>query len=71
MRRTRFLLIAAGVLLLAVGSWYKWGGSRSRKTESAPLSIDHVNSSDPLDTPAGWRFRQNMPRHWRYIMLQK
>jgi hypothetical protein len=71
MIRFRFLLAAAGVLLLVVWGWYKLGRTSALNKEAAPLSIDHVKSADPLDTPAGWRYRQNMPRHWRYIMLQK
>jgi hypothetical protein len=71
MKRSLFLLAAAGVLLLIVWGLCKMGGPASPRQEATPVSIGHVKNADPLDTPAGWRYRQNMPRHWRYIMLQK
>ncbi len=71
MKRSLFLLAAAGVLLLIVCGLHKLGKSDAPRQEAMPVSIGHVRSAKPLDTPAGWRYRQNMPRHWRYIMLQK
>jgi hypothetical protein len=71
MKRSLILLALAGVLLLIVWQLHKLGKSGPSRQEATPVSIGHVKSADPLDTPSGWRFRQNMPRHWRYIMLQK
>jgi hypothetical protein len=68
MKRRKFLLAAAGFLLLLLG----WGLHKIGwlfGTEAAPpVSIKTV---DPMNTQAGWRYRQNLPTHWRYIMLQK
>jgi len=71
MKRALFLLTAAGVLVLIVCVMHKMGGNTSSRQDPAPVSIGQMKSADPLDSPAGWRYRQNSPRHWRYIMLQK
>jgi hypothetical protein len=65
MKRWRIPLAAAGVLLLIAWGLYKTGwfcAERSRPSQ--------VQTADPMDTPAGWRYRQNQPHHWRYIVLQ-
>jgi hypothetical protein len=71
MKRSLFLLAAAGILLLVVCGLHKLGGSTAPRPEPMPVSIGTIKSADPLDSPAGWRYRQNLPRHWRHIMLQK
>lgn len=68
MKRGKILLAAAGVLLLLLGwGWHKsdWlFGTHADKPS-------RLKTADPLNTQAGWRYRQNLPHHWRYIMLQK
>lgn len=71
MKRALFLLTAAGILVLIVWGIHKKSGNVPSRQESAPVSIGQMKNADPLDTAAGWRYRQNSPRHWRYIMLQK
>jgi hypothetical protein len=69
MKRSKILLAAAGVLLLLFGWGLRKGGWLfGSHAESMPVSI---KSADPMNTQAGWRYRQNLPHHWRYIMLQK
>lgn len=71
MKRRQLLLAAAGVLLLIGWGLHKagWlGGESETAVSGQPL---HINGADPMDTPSGWRYRQNQPHHWRYIMLQK
>jgi hypothetical protein len=70
MRRWKLFLAAAGALLL-IG----WGLHKVVKfckdNEASLLGRpNQVKSADPMDTPSGWRYRQNQPHHWRYIMLQ-
>jgi hypothetical protein len=71
MKRWHLLLTMAGVLLLI--GWGIYGHSRfcplKDATRSSPLR--HVNRADAMDSLSGWRYRQNQPHHWRYIMLQK
>jgi hypothetical protein len=70
MRRWQLLLAAAVVLLLVGWGLHKaghWG--RSSET-SIPGRPGRINTADSLDTTSGWRYRQNRPHHWRYIVLQ-
>jgi hypothetical protein len=66
-RRTtlkRFGLILIAIALLVLAGWCV---SRSG---GQPRSSGPHGGTDPLSTAAGWRYRQNQPHHWRYIMLQ-
>jgi len=56
------LLLAAVVMLLLTG-WvlHKTNGSRR---------VSHVRTGNPMETSAGWRYRQNQPHHWRCCLLQ-
>jgi hypothetical protein len=71
MKRWKFQLAAAGALLLLIG-WglYKSGWFSGDSDEPRSDQPSHVNTADPMETPAGWRYRQNQPHHWRYIVLQ-
>ena len=71
MKRKGLLLAAVGVLSLAGWIVHRTGRSSHSGTESAPTRPRHTLSIDPLSTSAGWSYRQNQPRHWRYIMLEQ
>jgi hypothetical protein len=61
----RFGLILIAIALLVLTGWFlSPAGWRSRSPSQ------HAGSTDPLSTTSGWRYRQNQPHHWRYIMLQ-
>jgi hypothetical protein len=69
MTRWKLAVTAAGTLLLIGGALYETGWfSGDNATRGQPCQI---RAADPMDTPAGWRYRENRPHHWRYIMLQK
>jgi hypothetical protein len=68
MRRWKYLLAGAVALLLIGWGAYKVGWIGGQSMLSRPI---HAKTADPMDTPSGWRYRQNQPHHWRYIMLQK
>ncbi|HTU94153.1 MAG TPA: hypothetical protein VMF69_29005 [Gemmataceae bacterium] len=70
MTRRKIHLAAAGALLLIGWGLHKAGWFSSNGNESREGRPTQVNSADPMDTPSGWRYRQNQPHHWRYIMLQ-
>jgi hypothetical protein len=56
------------VLLLFVWGLHKKGWiSVVHQEHGVPCQIQ---TADPMDTPAGWRYRQHLPHHWRYIVLQ-
>jgi hypothetical protein len=70
MKRWKISLAAAVALLLVGWALYKRGWF-SRDNDDATLGRpSQIRTADPMDTPAGWRYRQNRPHHWRYIMLQ-
>jgi hypothetical protein len=69
-KRKGLLLAAIGVLSLASWIVHRTGRSHS-DTEPAPARPRHTLSIDPLSTSAGWTYKQNQPRHWRYIMLEQ
>jgi hypothetical protein len=66
-KRWKILLASAGILLLIGGGAYKIGWL-SGCSQDAPV---RAKIGAAMDTPSGWRYRQNLPHHWRYIMLQK
>jgi hypothetical protein len=68
-RRWKYHLAAAGALLLIGWGVYKMGGFFGNSEASIP-NRPQVNTVDPMDTSSGWRYRQNQPHHWRYIMLK-
>lgn len=70
MKRWQLLLAATGVLLLIGWGLHKTGCWTWKQDESSPLQPIHVKNADAMDTSSGWRYRQNQPHHWRYIMLQ-
>lgn len=60
MKRYGLLLTTAGMVLLTgwvlhAAGWF----TQARSTKTA----------DPLASPAGWRYRQCQPHHWRYCVL--
>lgn len=69
MKRWKIALAAAGILLLVGCGLYAtgWFFGDDDATLSQPASI---KTGDPMDTQSGWRYRQNRPHHWRYIMLK-
>ena len=68
MKRGKILLASAIVLLLLGWGLHQCGWLFGAHSETTPA---HVTTVDPMDTQSGWRYRQNLPHHWRYIMLQK
>lgn len=71
MKRWTISVAAAGALLLIGWGLYRihcLSADREQATQGRP---NPVETSDPMDTPSGWRYRQNQPHHWRYIMLQQ
>ena len=70
MRRWQFLLAAAGVLLLIGWGLHKTGWFAKFSEGTMPGRAGQIRTADPMDTSSGWRYRQNQPHHWRYIMLQ-
>ncbi|HEY7156923.1 MAG TPA: hypothetical protein VH575_23345 [Gemmataceae bacterium] len=70
MKRRGLLLATIGMMLLT-GGVLQWTGWLSRSGgETGSARIGRAKSADPLATPAGWRYRQSRPHHWRYIMLR-
>ena len=63
MKRLTFVLAATGVVVLA--GWLLHATGWLARSGAARAS-----TTDPLSTPAGWRYRQSQPHHWRYIMLK-
>jgi hypothetical protein len=70
MRRWQFLLASAGVLLLIGWGLHKVGWLVGGRDGTLPGPINNIKTVDPMDTSSGWRYRQNQPHHWRYIVLQ-
>ncbi|GEM_PF-3487978 len=70
MRHWKILLVATGALLLIGWGLHKAGWFFKDSAESLLGRPSQLKTADPLDTPSGWRYRQNQPHHWRYIMLQ-
>jgi hypothetical protein len=66
-------LILATLSLLAAIGWLLHGTGllAGSDAEPAPARASQLKNTDPLSTPAGWRYRQSQPHHWRYIMLKK
>ncbi len=71
MKHRQIVAAAASVLLLIGWGLHKMGWFGPESEAALPRQPIHVNSTDSMDTPSGWRYRQNLPHHWRYIMLQK
>lgn len=69
MRRWQFLLAAAGALLLIGWGLHKTGWFSRDTGDWIPGRSNPINTTDPMDTSSGWRYRQNQPHHWRYIVL--
>lgn len=70
MKRWKYHLAAAGALLLIGWGLHKAGWFSRDSDESRADRPSEVKYADPMDTSSGWRYRQNQPHHWRYIMLQ-
>jgi hypothetical protein len=70
MRRWQ-LLLAAGALLLVGWGLHKTRWFSRDSEASIPGRASSTQTAAPMDTSSGWRYRQNLPHHWRYIMLQK
>lgn len=71
MRRWQFLLAAGGILLLLGWGLHKMGWMGGNSTNAIPGQSSQAHTADAMDSSSGWRYRQNLPHHWRYIMLQK
>ncbi len=71
MRRWKYPLAAAGILLAVGWGMYKIGWIVKNSDDSVLGRPIQVKMANPMETPAGWRYRQNQPHHWRYIMLQQ
>lgn len=72
MKRWQLLLTATGVLLLmSVWGLHHIGWLFASSAGELSGQSSHISNADAFDTPSGWRYRQNQPHHWRYIMLQK
>ncbi|HTU23351.1 MAG TPA: hypothetical protein VMG10_35275 [Gemmataceae bacterium] len=71
MKRWKIAAAAAGTLLLVGGALYETGCFSGDSDDATLGQPSQIKSANPMDTPAGWRYRQNRPHHWRYIMLQK
>ncbi len=70
MKRWPLFLTTTGIVLLV--GWGMLHLSRfASNAQNAVVPIQHINKADAMDSQPGWRYRQNMPHHWRYIMLQK
>jgi hypothetical protein len=67
MKRWLYPLSVASLLLLIGWGLAKTGWFWKNRAEP----VHQVQRADPMETPSGWRYRQNQPHHWRYIMLQK
>jgi lipopolysaccharide export system protein LptC len=65
MKRWHILVAAAAVLLLIA-----WGLHETGWISGEQVRPNQMRTADPMDTQAGWRYRQNLPHHWRYIMLR-
>jgi hypothetical protein len=70
MKRWQWLLAAAGTLLLLGWGLHKSGWLSASSEEATTGRPSQTRSIDPMDTQSGWRYRQNLPHHWRYIVLQ-
>jgi hypothetical protein len=70
MRRWQVLLTAAGALGVIGWGVYKTGWFSKDSAKALFGRPGQVQTTAPMDTPSGWRYRQNQPHHWRYIMLQ-
>lgn len=70
MRRWKMALAAAGALLLIGWGLHKMGWIFRDDEASMHGRPSQVKTADPMNLPSGWRYRQNQPHHWRYIMLQ-
>jgi hypothetical protein len=71
MKRKGFLLAAAGVLLLAGWMLHRAGWFSRSAAEAASIRSGRGETADPLTTPAGWRYREHQPHHWRYVVLEQ
>ena len=69
------LLITAFLLIGFFGIGASWSGNRSRSTacdiEANFTSTNSATSTNPLDSPAGLRWRSDQPAHWRAMMLRQ
>lgn len=70
MKRWKYHLAAASALLLIGWGLYRAGWFSQNGEKMMLGSPNQAHSADPMDTTSGWRYRQNRPHHWRYIMLQ-
>ena len=70
MKRYGLLLATLAMLLLTGGAIHKSKWLSPSRRVSTPARPRHTRSSAPLETSAGWHYRQNQPNHWRYCLLQ-
>lgn len=70
MKRRQLVAAAAGVALLLGWALYKSGWFSTASETSMPQLPSRVRTGAAMDTSSGWRYRQNQPHHWRYIMLR-
>lgn len=70
MKRGALILALMGLLAGTGWALHETGALTSSEDDS-PGKPKAARSSDALSTPAGWRYRQSQPHHWRYIMLKK
>jgi hypothetical protein len=71
MKRRGLLLATIGMVLLTSWVLCQTGWLSHSGGEAGPAQTGRAQSAEPLSTPAGWRYRQSRPHHWRYIMLRK
>ena len=64
MKRWKISLAAAGTLLLIGWGVYETGWF-SGDSDATPEMPSQIKTADPMDSPSGWRYRQNRPHHWR------
>jgi hypothetical protein len=65
------VILATIAILGGLGWMLHEAGSSAGADREAPSKTGQLKNADPMATPAGWRYRQSQPHHWRYIMLKK
>ncbi|HEY7425124.1 MAG TPA: hypothetical protein VH682_12915 [Gemmataceae bacterium] len=71
MKRRGLILTGIGMLLLTGWVLHGMGWLSQSDEEATSARAGRTKNAVPLATPAGWRYRQAQPHHWRYIMLRK
>jgi hypothetical protein len=70
MKRWQFFLASAAVLVLIGWGLLRTGWFDGVFDGTMPGRSNQIKTAHPMDTSSGWRYRQNQPHHWRYIVLQ-